>query len=207
MSDRSFWEPRRRGFDRDFAVQRPRGHTPPVFASAGRRQPVSGPPVRATVKWFSPEKGFGFVVLGDGSGDAFLHASVVEQSGRDSSLLKPGATLRVTVGHGQKGAQVTEILEIDASTVAPATPRPRTPPEARRATTDRGGRMTGTVKWYSPERGFGFVAVDGGRQEVFVHATTLQRSRIAALCEGQRVTLEVAEGRKGLEAVAIASAD
>jgi cold shock protein len=208
MSDRRFWEePRRRGFDHDFVPHRPRGHTAPAFTSATRRQPVSGPPVSATVKWFSPDKGFGFVVLGDGSGDAFLHASVVEQSGRDSSLLKPGAALQVRVGHGQKGPQVSEILELDASAVATATPRPGTPPASRRAAPDRTGCMTGTVKWYNPERGFGFVAVDSGQKEVFVHATALQRSRIATLSEGQRVTLEVAEGRKGLEALTIASAD
>jgi cold shock CspA family protein len=41
----------------------------------------SGPSVRATVKWYNPEKGFGFVQLADGSGDAFLHVSVAERSG------------------------------------------------------------------------------------------------------------------------------
>jgi cold shock CspA family protein len=41
----------------------------------------SGPPVQATVKGYNPEKGFGFVQVADGSGDAFLHVSVVERSG------------------------------------------------------------------------------------------------------------------------------
>jgi len=207
MSERSFREPRQRGFNHDFGPHRTRGHAVPASESARRPQPVSGPPVRATVKWFNLEKGFGFVVLGDGSGDAFLHASVVEQSGRDGSVLKPGATLQVAVGHGQKGLQVTEILEVDESTVEPALPRPGTRLAAPRAAPDRSSRMTGTVKWYSPERGFGFIAVDSGRREVFIHATTLQRSRIATLSEGQRVTLEAVEGRKGLEAVTIACAD
>jgi CspA family cold shock protein len=206
MSDRGFREPRRRGFDRDFGDRRPRGYnTTPAFARAGRQRPASGPPAQATLKWFSPEKGFGFVALGDGSGDAFLHAAVVEQSGRDGSALKPGATLQVTIGHGQRGTQVIELLEVDDSTIEPAAPRRGVPPAFRHATPGATNRMTGTVKWYSPERGFGFVTVDGGRQEVFVHATALQRSRIAALAEGQRVSLEVAEGRKGLEAVTIGS--
>jgi cold shock protein len=50
---------------------------------------------------------------------------------------------------------------------------------------------------------FGFVGVEGGRSEVFVHAAALQRSGIVSLAEGQRVAMEVAEGRKGLEAVAV----
>ena len=56
--------------------------------------------------------------------------------------------------------------------------------------------MTGTVKWYSPEKRFGFVAVEGGRSEVFVHAAALQRSGIARLTEGQRIAMEVTEGER-----------
>jgi hypothetical protein len=42
---------------------------------------ASGPAVSGVVKWFSPDKGFGFVELFDGSGDAFLHGSVLAQNG------------------------------------------------------------------------------------------------------------------------------
>jgi len=118
-------------------------------------------------------------------------------------ILQPGVTLRVRVGQGQKGPQVDEVLEIDESTAAPAPTAAlgRRPPA--RANDRRPNRMTGTVKWYSPEKRFGFVAVEGGRSEVFVHAAALQRSGIAKLAEGQRVAMEVAEGRKGLEAVTV----
>jgi CspA family cold shock protein len=202
MSERSFREPRQRGFGEDVFARRPRGFGEPAL----RRQTLAGPPTRATVKWFSPEKGFGFVTLAGGRGDAFLHASVVEQSGHDSGALQPGVTLSVRVGQGQKGPQVEEVLEIDESTAVPA-PKP-TLAKRPSAGTDgrRPNRMTGTVKWYSPEKRFGFVAVEGGRSEVFVHAAALQRSGIAKVAEGQRVTMEVAEGRKGLEAVAVSIA-
>ena len=200
MSERSFRQPRRRGFDDDaFAPRRPSGFGAP----APRRQLPAGPPTRAAVKWFSPEKGFGFVVLDGGRGDAFLHASVLEQSGHDTVTLQPGVTLRVRVGQGQKGPQVDEVLEIDESTaVSPPTAALGKRPPAQ-ANDRRPNRMTGMVKWYSPEKRFGFVAVDGDRSEVFVHAAALQRSGIARLIEGQRVAMEVTEGRKGLEAVAV----
>ena len=200
MSERTFREPRRRGFDDDvFAPRQPRGFGAPT----PRRQLPAGPPTRATVKWFSPEKGFGFVVLDGGRGDAFLHASVLEQSGRDTATLQPGVTLRVRVGQGQKGPQVDEVLEIDESTaVSPPTAALGKRPPAQ-ANDRPPNRMTGMVKWYSPEKRFGFVAVDGDRSEVFVHAAALQRSGIARLIEGQRVAMEVTEGRKGLEAVAV----
>src|SRR5215510_14684186 len=76
----------------------------------------SGPGTLARVKWFNHEKGFGFVELVDGSGDAFLHVRQVEAAGR--TALDAGVTLTVRVGAGQKGAQVTEILEIDEAAAA-----------------------------------------------------------------------------------------
>ena len=75
---------------------------------------ASGPPVDATVKWFNAEKGFGFVELGDGTGDAFLHIGAVQAAGHDSVL--PETKMKVQVGQGQKGRQVTAVLELDAST-------------------------------------------------------------------------------------------
>ena len=77
----------------------------------------SGPETRARVKWFNQEKGFGFVELGDGSGDAFLHIRQVEAAGR--TTLADGMTLTVRVGPGQKGPQVSEILEIEEAAAAP----------------------------------------------------------------------------------------
>jgi cold shock protein len=203
MSERSFREPRRRGFDDEVLDSRgPRGFGAPP----PRRQATFGPVTGATVKWFSPEKGFGFVVLDTGSGDAFLHASIIEQSGHDPAAFQPGVTLRVRVGAGQKGPQVGEILEVDKSTALPR-PQPASRPGDSRAAGGQVTRMTGTVKWYNTEKRFGFVAVEDGRAEVFVHATALQRSGVGNLSEGQRVEMEVAEGRKGLEAVTVSLRD
>ena len=56
-------------------------------------------PAPARPRGYNPDKGFGFVQLADGSGDAFLHVSVVERSGHDS--VPPGATLEVRAGPGR----------------------------------------------------------------------------------------------------------
>jgi CspA family cold shock protein len=61
----------------------------------------------------------------------------------------------------------------------------------------------GTVKWYNAIRGFGFIVLEGGGKEVFVHASALRRAGIADLREGQRVFVGVAEGWKGPEAASI----
>jgi cold shock protein len=84
--DRNFGPARRHSFDDD-------NYQPPTrdfgFASRPsilRLETPDGPPVRAIVKWYNPDKGFGFVELADGSGDAFLHVSVVERNGGSSVL-------------------------------------------------------------------------------------------------------------------------
>jgi CspA family cold shock protein len=62
--------------------------------------------------------------------------------------------------------------------------------------------MDGQVKWYNPEKGFGFVAVEGSK-DVFIHRSVLARAGISALDEGQRIRMQVVPGAKGLEATSI----
>jgi cold shock protein len=175
------------------------------------RQPMAadGAAVDATVKWFNPEKGFGFAEISDGSGDAFLHIKAVQAHGLDT--VPPGAKLSVLVGQGQKGRQITKILSIDSSAAA-ASPPPRRPPSGGHS-----GRMTpdpstavemhGTVKWFTLEKGMGFVEVDGGGKDVFVHISVVERAQLTNLTEGQRVAMRVVETPKGRQAVSISTAD
>jgi cold shock protein len=204
IRDRNFRQPRRRDFDDD-------GYEPHMreFGGAPRFTPPrfevpSGPPVRAVVKWFKPERGFGFVELSDGSGDAFLHASVLERNGIPA--VQPGETLEIRVAPGQKGPQVTEILSVDSSTATPpAARRSAYPGAAARPTYETAASVeeTGTVKWFNAQKGFGFIVREGGGKDAFVHASVLERSGIDTLNEGQRVLIDIAEGRKGPEAVRV----
>ena len=57
----------------------------------------------------------------------------------------------------------------------------------------------GTVKWFNAEKGFGFIAVDGG-QDVFVHYSAIQMDGYKSLDEGQRVEFEASEGQRGRQA-------
>lgn len=157
------------------------------------------------VKWFNPDKGFGFVVLGDGTGDAFLHISVLQAAGHQS--VSPGAKLRVHTGSGPKGPQVTRILELDQSTATAELPRRERsmPQRAKRAAPDLSTavEIRGTVKWFKADKGFGFVAVDDGDKDVFVHISILERVGMNDLAEGQQVTMRVVQTPKGREAISI----
>jgi len=58
----------------------------------------------------------------------------------------------------------------------------------------------GTVKWFNATKGFGFITPDGGGEDVFVHQSQIQVSGYRELTEGQRVSFEITQGQKGLQA-------
>ena len=174
----------------------------PNRPAPGASQPVTG--LRGQVKWYNPDKGFGFVALEDGT-DAFLHASVL---GRAGVSVGPGDTVQVAVVQGLKGKQVTELALLQ-SAPAPverrsphAMPRQPSEPSRQSATSDR---LTGTIKWWNQQKGFGFITPEAGTQDIFVSAATAERSGLQ-LAPGMPVRVKVRQGEKGPLAVEIAAA-
>ena len=72
-------------------------------------------------------------------------------------------------------------------------------PEQDSATT---GREVGTVKWFNPSKGYGFIERESG-DDVFVHFSEINAEGYRTLAEGQRVEFTVAEGAKGLQATSV----
>ena len=61
----------------------------------------------------------------------------------------------------------------------------------------------GTVKWFNDEKGYGFISPDDGSEDVFVHYTGIEGSGFKSLDEGAKVTYEVTQGQKGLQAESV----
>lgn len=58
---------------------------------------------------------------------------------------------------------------------------------------------TGTVKWFNTTKGFGFIAPEGGGNDIFVHISAVERSGLTGLADNQKVSFEMVEGRDGRE--------
>ena len=56
---------------------------------------------------------------------------------------------------------------------------------------------SGTVKWFNPTKGFGFIQPDDGSKDVFVHVSSVEKAGIRTLQEGQKVDFEIEAGRDG----------
>ena len=155
---------------------------------AGRDSGKRSGPVRkdvaATVKFFDANKGFGFVAPTDGTPDAFVHISVLQDAGIET--VQEGQTLVCDLASGDRGPQVVAVSTPEG---APA------PAEAGPVTRE------GTVRVFVPEHNYGLIAPDDGGEEIFFHTRMLERSGIdieeTDFGVDLRVRVAVRQGIKG----------
>ncbi|MGX1576333.1 cold-shock protein [Cellulosimicrobium funkei] len=134
---------------------------------------------QGTVRWFDADRGFGFIDLGNEAEDLFVHAS--EIVGDDGpKQLREGQVVEFEMGTGDRGPQARRV----------------------RVTGDRAADaplgVLGTVVWYEPAKGYGFVTPDGRSDEIFLHSSAIVGGGVVT--EGQRVAFLVVEGEKGPQA-------
>lgn len=132
-----------------------------------------------TVRWFDADRGYGFIALGHEADDLYVHASEIV-SGDAMKLLREGQVVEFEVGEGDRGPQARRV----------------------RVTADRAADtplgVLGTVAWYEPAKGYGFIMPDGGGAEIFVHSSAVVGGGMVS--EGQRVAFLVVDGERGPQA-------
>jgi CspA family cold shock protein len=164
-----------------------------------------------TVKWFSADKGYGFVNV-DGGGDAFLPARNIPPG----ETMEPGVRLRVDIGEGNKGPFVMVVQEVlderaDVPVRPVRSPSPREPAVERRSFRSASfgvpaahgltTHTTGVVRFFSNAKGFGFVAAHDGLKDVYVRSATLAAAGLTTLLPDQQVRMSVVDTPRGREAV------
>lgn len=149
---------------------------------------------RMHLKWFNASKGFGFLVPEDNSFDAFFHITILQDVGLNNA--GEGAIFDCEIYDSGKGMQVERIVNIIETGAIPNV-------KCERTTEDGRPILNGIVKWFKPEKGFGFIIADDGQKDVFIHKTLLDKNDIPALEEGQRVEITVKPVNKGREATSL----
>lgn len=157
----------------------------------------SSPPAKSHLKWFNGPRGFGFVVPEEDPVDAFLHVTTLQRAG--VKTLGDGAILMCRIRRGQKGALVTDVIEVvDVGIMPEALTAVRQEAPAAKAKTHQ---MTGAIKWYRADKGFGFVVADDGQKDIFLHKNCLERHNLTDIEVGRRITMTVKPVPKGREVV------
>ncbi len=177
-----------------------------------------------TVKWFNTAKGFGFIQPDDGGSDVFVHISAVEQAGL--SALNEGDTVNFELEQDRRSGKLSAgQLVVTGQGAAPSRggggggfDRPRgggggfgggggggfDRPRGGGGGGGGGGRPSGdpmgagagTVKWFNPTKGFGFIQPDDGGQDVFVHISAVEQAGLRGLNEGQTVAYDLEADRR-----------
>ena len=177
-----------------------------------------------TVKWFNTAKGFGFIQPDDGGSDVFVHISAVEQAGLRG--LNEGDQVNFELEQDRRSGKLSAgQLVVTGQGAAPSRggggggggggfDRPRggggggfDRPRGGgfggggggvggRPAGDPAGAGAGTVKWFNPTKGFGFIQPDDGGQDVFVHISAVEQAGLRGLNEGQTVGYDLEADRR-----------
>ena len=172
--------------------------------------PTSGPGagmrISATVKWFDPAKGFGFLVPDDGSSDIYFRAPVLTAVGL--ATLLPGAAVSCETAPTARGPEVSRILTVDFSTAAPRpAPFPQPAGNGRLGagpdgSGTAGGQVRAFVKWFHADKGYGFLEPEDGSADLFCHISCRAGLGPGHASPGRGGGLHDRPGRQGAAGVA-----
>jgi CspA family cold shock protein len=177
-----------------------------------------------TVKWFNTAKGFGFIQPDDGGSDIFVHISAVEQAGLRG--LNEGDQVSYELEQDRRSGKLSAgQLVVTGQGAAPARAPRAGGFGGGGGYGDRGGgggfgggrggdrggfgggggarsggavsgSGSGTVKWFNPTKGFGFIQPEDGGQDVFVHISAVEQAGLRGLNEGQFVSFDLEQDRR-----------
>ncbi|MDG2474374.1 MAG: cold shock domain-containing protein [Paracoccaceae bacterium] len=154
--------------------------------------------LKGHVKWFDTSKGYGFLVVEDGSGDILLHANVLRNFGRGS--VAEGTSVDFEVQETERGRQVSRIIDIE---VPKDDGLDADGSEFWVPTVDGVEMVPARVKWFDRSKGFGFANSFKSELDIFLHMEVLRYSGFSDLQSGEAIVIQIVDGPRGKMAGAI----
>ncbi|MFN2259852.1 MAG: cold-shock protein [Parasphingopyxis sp.] len=167
--------------------------------AGGRMPPQVVGEGSGVVKFFNPQKGFGFIVRDDGGEDVFVHISAVERAGLTG--LADGQPVKFTLVDRGGRTSATDLV-IDGEPMPVPEHGGRDGGGADSGDRNHGRQLTGesatgTVKFFNSMKGFGFIQRDDGQPDAFVHISAVEKAGMPALNEGDRLEFDLEVDRRG----------
>lgn len=154
---------------------------------AGRKEQVR---LTCAMRWYSPSSGYGFAIPLEGGDEVMVHSCVLARDG--FLVVAEGAVLDIEAVRTIKGLQALMVYSLDLSAN-------RTDVLAKRERTVVKREVT--VRWYNETKGYGFAFVENGSSDegdIFLHAEVVRRAGLNRVCAGERLSVLVAPGERGL---------
>ena len=154
------------------------------------------------VKFFNPDKGFGFISRSDGGGDIFVHISALHDSGLEALGENDEVSFEIERDRrsGKESAVSLRLLARGAPSRGGARRDDRGPPRQAQGGSGGGraaaGAGRGVVKWFNPTKGFGFIQPSDGGGDIFVHISAVERAGLGTLNDGQELAYDLEADRR-----------
>ena len=169
------------------------------------------------VKWFNPDKGFGFIQPIDGGADVFVHISALERSGLGG--LNEGDQVGFELEQDRRSGKLAAVDLVVTGSAGPGARAPRSGGAPRSfgggaggdrdsfqrrpaggggggGSRDPAGAGSGVVKWFNTTKGFGFIQPSDGGADVFVHISDVEKAGLSRLADGQAVSYDLESDRR-----------
>lgn len=155
--------------------------------------------IEADVKWYHPGKGYGFLCYNDDfPNEIMIHFSKLEAI--KCAYIKPGDRVICEVKEGKSGLQVERVIDVKFSSPEKRTLSgfidSRLPPVDPECMKD----VEGTIKWYNPGKGYGFILPHDKGIEIFLHKSILNAAGLNHLEPGTHVRAKIIISERGPEA-------
>lgn len=154
--------------------------------------------IEAHVKWYNPEKGYGFLNREGSSEDIMIHFSALDKVG--CPYVKVGDHVICEIAFGKRGLYVVHIIEIKLGDLEPRTLQGFYDSRLMPFDPESLEEIEGVIKWYNPDKGYGFIIPDKGGSEIFLYYPILRAAGYRFLAPGTRVLAKVSTSERSQEA-------